>query len=366
MWHFQRMLKSIPPTEHELELRSAEQLRQLLEEVPAVREVKVEHEPTAFDRGIDLIVRFTVGDLPHALVCEVKSSGQPRHVREAVHHLKYVTSSFPTVLATPVFIAPYLSAESRLLCKQAGVGYVDLEGNSRLVFDNVFIERQVDSKPPVERRELKSLFKPKSAQVLRRLLREPSHAWKLVDLAEAAGVSLGHASNVRQALLAREWAIIEREGLRLTAPDALIDHWRDHYEPPVGERISAYTPLHGQALNKAIGAAAERSGAQVMLASFSAAQWLAPYGRTGTDYLYVDRAGYAALREIMEIGPVTRGANLEIAVMKDDGLFRDVIEPAPGVRTTSPLQTYLDLAAAGERGREAADHLRESGLEWPR
>lgn len=360
------MLKSSSLTERELELQSAELLRQLLDEVPVVRDVKVEHEPTTFDRGIDLIVRFTVGDLPHALVCEVKPSGQPRHVREAVHHLKYVTSSFPTVLATPVFIAPYLSEESRALCKQAGVGYVDLEGNSRLVFENVFIERHVGSKPPAERRELKSLFKPKSAQVLRRLLREPTHAWKLVDLAEAAGVSLGHASNVRQALLAREWAIVERGGLRLTAPGALIDHWRDHYEPPAGERIFAYTPLHGQALNKAIGAAAERPGAQVMLASFSAAQWLAPYGRTGTDYLYVDRPGYAALREVTEIGPIARGGNLEITVMKDDGLFRDIIEPAPGVRTTSPLQTYLDLAAAGERGREAADHLRESGLEWPR
>jgi hypothetical protein len=31
---------------------------------------------------------------------------------------------------------------------------------------------------------------------------------------------------------------------------------------------------------------------------------------------------------------------------------------------TSPVQTYLDLAAAGERGQEAADHLRQERLQW--
>ena len=360
------MLKSLAPTERDLEDSAAEALHTLLGEVPAVSGVNIEREPPAFDRGIDLVVRFAVDDQPHVLVCEIKSSGQPRHVRQAVHQLKYVTSNFPATLATPVFVAPYLSEEARAICKQAGVGYLDLEGNSRLVFDNVFIERQVESKPPGERRALKSLFKPKSAQVLRRLLREPSRAWKLVDLAEAAGVSLGHVSNVRQALLGREWAIVVRDGLQLTAPDVLIDHWRDNFEAPAGERIAAYTPLHGEGLTRAVRAASDRADGRVVLASFSAARWLAPYARTGMDYLYVDRAGYAALREAMDIGPIARGANLEITVLKDDGLFRDTVEPAPGVRTTSPVQTYLDLAASGERGREAAEHLRESGLAWPR
>jgi hypothetical protein len=47
--------------------------------------------------------------------------------------------------------------------------------------------------------------------------------WKVVDLAAAADVSLGHVTDVRTALLEREWASIVPEGLRLTAPDALLD-----------------------------------------------------------------------------------------------------------------------------------------------
>jgi len=357
------MLKS-PHSVESLEARSEDVLRGLLQDVPAIRNIEVQHEHSAQDRGVDLLFRFDVEGRSHTLVCEVKSSGQPRYVRDAVHYLNHLALQFDR--ATPVCMAPYLSEQARDLCRDAGVGYADLEGNCRIVFDTVFIERVVATKPAAERRELKSLFKPKSAQVLRRLLREPSKAWKVVDLAEAAGVSLGHVSNVRRGLLDRDWASAEPDGLRLIAPDALLDHWRDNYEPPAGERIHAYTPAHGSAFTEAIRDAMRDPGAHLALAANSAAQWLAPYGRTGREHVYADKGGWAALRRHLEVGPIARGANLEIVVLKDDGLLRDIVEPAPGLFTTSPVQTYLDLAASGERGREAADHLREDGLEWPR
>ena len=52
-----------------------------------------------------------------------------------------------------------------------------------------------------------------------------------------------------------------------------------------------------------------------------------------------------------------------VSVPKDDGEFIDSCEPAPGIRCTGPLQTYLDLSRAGDRGREAADHLRKTCLD---
>jgi hypothetical protein len=53
-------------------------------------------------------------------------------------------------------------------------------------------------------------------------------------------------------------------------------------------------------------------------------------------------------------------------VPKDLGLLADTIEPAPGAVCTSPIQTYLDLSIAGERGAEAAEHLRQERLSWPK
>ena len=59
-----------------------------------------------------------------------------------------------------------------------------------------------------------------------------------------------------------------------------------------------------------------------------------------------------------------KGENVIVVRLYDDDLFRDAAEPAAGIICTRAVQTYLDLAAAGERGREAADHLRRERLQW--
>jgi hypothetical protein len=131
------------------------------------------------------------------------------------------------------------------MCVEKNIGYLDLEGNARIAFGGVFIERIVTDKPVAEQRELKSLYRPKSAQVLRTMLREPGRAWRVTMLSEASGVSLGHVSNVRTGLIDREWARAADDGLVLSEPDALLDAWRDGYTAPPGERLRFYTPLHG-------------------------------------------------------------------------------------------------------------------------
>ncbi len=349
------------------ELLAAEALRELLRQVPVIEVTEVELGVQREQRELDILAHVTVAGRRHALVCEVKANGQPRHVRMAVLQLRNYLAHYGAD-AIPVFIAPYLSPEAQALCREQEVGFLDLEGNARLVFDGVFIERQVASRPSVERRELRSLFKPKSAQVLRVLLRDPRRAWRVADLAQAAGVSFGHISNVRTGLLDREWAGVNSDGLCLTDPDALLDAWRDAYEPPAGKRLAFYTVLHGSAFEDAartvLGVADKGGGA--MFASFSAAHWLAPYARTGSQFFYADEAGVEALRQALKLSSPVKGENVVITCLEDRGPFRDTIEPAPGIVCTSPVQTYLDLAAAGERGREAADHLRRERLIWPR
>lgn len=216
----------------------------------------------------------------------------------------------------------------------------------------------------MERRELRSLFKPKSAQVLKVLLREPSRRWRVAELAEVAGVSLGHVSNVRNGLLDREWAQLVEEGMFLAAPDALLDAWRESYEAPPGQRQAFYTTLYGASFDAVLRDRPPDGNGQIALASFSAAQWLAPFGRTGTHYFYADAEGLEILRSRLKLSSASKGENVVVTVLDDLGLFRDTVQPALGVVCTSPVQTYLDLAAAGERGQEAADHLRQERLQW--
>lgn len=348
-----------------VEKRASDALRTLLEQVPIIDIEEVEPEPTNSGFDLDIIAHVTVSGRRHTLVCEVKSSGQPRYVRTALLQLRNNIAHYGEH-ATPVLIAPYLSPEARALCREQAFGYLDLQGNALLAFDGVFIERQVGEKPVVERRELKSLFKPKSAQVLRVMLRDPRQPWRVTELAEAAGVSLGHVSNVRVGLLDREWAQVSSEGLFLSEPDALLNAWRDVYEPTPGKWLRFYTTLHGGAFEDAARRALRGNATtgQVAFASFSSAHWLAPYARTGMQYFYADEDGLERLHASLKLTPAAKGENVMVILPKDQGVFLDTVEPAPGAVCTSPVQTYLDLTAAGERGSEAADHLRRERLTW--
>lgn len=345
--------------------QAEEALRRLLEQVPAITHLAIDQEAVGIYHTIDVVAHFDISGKRHLLVCEVKSSGQPRQARMAMLQLRN-NKIHQAKDTTPVLIAPYLSPATQALCREQGVGFLDLEGNARLVFDSIFIERQVASKPITERRELRSLFKPKSAQILRVMLRDPHWRWRVTELAHAAGVSLGHVSNVRAGLLDREWAQISDKGLYLSDPDALLDEWRDTYEPPAGKRHAFYTTLHGNSFEEAARRVLHSDGETGLaaFASFSAAQWLAPYGRTGTQYFYADDTGLERLKSALKLSSIAKGENVVVTLLKDTGLFRDTVEPAPGAICTSPIQTYLDLASTGERGREAADHLRREKLIW--
>jgi hypothetical protein len=357
------MLKA--PHELKIAWEAALQLSALIEDVLATDVGRVKHEPCGPDSDLDFLLHFCINGKHHVLACEVKGSGQPRYAQNAIFRLRnYVAHD--TEQAAPVFIAPYLSKDVRQLCLKHEINYYDLQGNCRLALPGLFIERSVAEKPPSERRELKSLFRPKSARVLRFLLRAPDRPVKLTEISEQARVSIGQAHNVKEALIARDWGVSNSDGFRLTEPDTLLDTWRGVYEPPEGSTLEFYTLLHGKVLETALrdAVAKANSDGHAAMASFTAAEWLAPFVRHPTRHLYADTAALLHLKNALELSPAPTGANVRITVPMDNGVLLDTIEPVPGLLVTSPAQTYLDLSSAGERGREAADHLRLYCLQW--
>ncbi|MGU7782472.1 hypothetical protein [Burkholderia sp. PU8-34] len=352
---------------NEIEIRGRDALEQVLSRVPIVDVDDIRAERQMSDLGIDLIADIRAAGKPYRLLCKLLPNGQPRYVKHALLQIReHAARGTPDIV--PILIAPYFSPGTRALCQQHHVGYLDIEGNAQITFGGVFIERQVTERPATERRELKSLFKPKSAQVLRTMLRDPNRSWKVTELANATGVSVGQVSNVRAGLLDREWAATTRDGIYLPQPDALIDAWRDSYEAPAGEYHALYTVLHGAALESAareiLGSGGSEKPAAAAFASFSAANWIAPYGRSPTQYFYATKSGFDRLAAALKLKPVTSGENVVITLVKDEGVLADTVEPAAGAICTSPVQTYLDLTLAGGRGEEAARHLREATMTW--
>jgi hypothetical protein len=340
-------------------------LREVLGQIPSLHLAKESREIRSSGRKamVDFALEVKAGGASWVVVGEAKSSGQPRHLRQAALEVKEAASRFgvpskrPRIY--PVVVAPFLSEASAEICRDLGVGYADLAGNCRLTFGTVYIERRTAANPFSSKREQRSLFAPKTARVLRVLLAEPRKAWKVVDLAAKAQVSVGQVSSVRRLLQDREWGEPAEQGFSLTQPEALLDTWKSVYRPAM-TRVPAYTLLHGEALDSAVKAAIREAGkgAHALLASFSAARTMAPFARVATLYLLVDDEGERIVRERLSLEGATKGENVVLLRPQDDGLLLDRVELSPGSWATSPIQTYLDLTASGERGAEAAEHLR--------
>ena len=322
---------------------------------------------------IDGLIEFEHGDDSYVLVIEVKRNGAPRFIRSAVYQLKGYLAHVGRFDQhdshrrwIPMLVSPYLSPESRSICLDHDVAYLDLAGNAHLAFDHVYIDRTVADRPKSETRALRSIFAPKAAAVLRVLLREPTRAWRVADLAEAANVSLGHVSNVRKALLAREWIEKGMNGVVLVRPDALLRTWREEYRKPAGRSISRYSLFHGEQLSRLLSGKlnADPDHPRAILSSHSAAQWFAPFVRGGTRSFYADEPGVQMLTEALKLTHVERGANVIVSIPRDESLFEDAAQPTPGVFCASPIVTYLDLWVGEDRDREAAEHLASECFPW--
>lgn len=360
--------------EQKLETAAVQAAIGLLETVPHLKCGSVRHQVRLGARHrVDGQIDFEHGDAKYALVIEIKRDGAPRFVRAGALQLKgYLAVARESRPPTsdrhliPMLVAPYLSPASRSICLDHDVAYADFLGNGHLAFDDVYIERAVADTPKSETRALRSIFAPKAAAILRVLLRDPARAWRVTELAHTANASLGHVSNVRKALLAREWIEKRTDGIVLIQPAALMRTWREEYRAPSGVRSSGYTIYHGEQLNRRLKGVlnSELPHPRAVYSLNSAAQWLAPFVRGGTHTFYADATGARLLDGALRLTRIPKGANATVHIVRDQTLLADAVQPSPGILCTSPIVTYLDLWNGSDRDREAADHLASKYFRW--
>ena len=139
----------------ELEITAANAARDLLGHVPNLEIGSVDYgKNVGHDYQSDLRIALSRGGVNYALIVEVKGNGAPRFVRSAIYHLRdYVVHMDQSNHADgaqrliPMLVSPYLSPESRAICTDHNVAYLDLFGNAHLAFDSVYIDRAVADKP---------------------------------------------------------------------------------------------------------------------------------------------------------------------------------------------------------------------------
>ena len=181
-----------------VERDAADRITATLREIPFLATATIRRESVRGDSRIDFVLTIRSQAIDRRIVCEVKSSGQPRSAREACLILRDYARSDNG--AYPVFVAPYIAPAAAAICDQYEVGYFDLAGNCRIAFDQIYIRRDRFPNPTVQKRDLRSLYSPKAERILRVLLTGGRRRWRMQELADESKVSLGQAANVKKLL----------------------------------------------------------------------------------------------------------------------------------------------------------------------
>ncbi|MGH9600206.1 MAG: hypothetical protein ACRD27_10095 [Terracidiphilus sp.] len=134
-------MKSMYSTK-ELETLAVNALRALLRQVSAIELRDMKLESKAAGSQIDILANVGVYGQSHTLACKVTTSGDPNRIRKALRKLHDGAAHLAGGEATPVFIAPYLSAEAQAICAESKTGFLDLENNARLMVGEVFIGKR--------------------------------------------------------------------------------------------------------------------------------------------------------------------------------------------------------------------------------
>lgn len=333
-------------------------LQGLLGKVPFIRIRGWQSDVRGGNSRPNLALNIAVGSERWQISVEVKGSGEPRFIRTATQQLR--AALFGKQRIYPVVAAPYISESSGEICREAGVGFVDLAGNCRLVFSQVFVEYRNFPNPRLERRPLRSLFAAKASRVLRVLLDDVKRPWQVKTLALQAEVSIGLAFKVKQRLLDLEYGQERNKGLRMSKPEELLRQWAANYSYRKSEPLDCYGPGDPPELEEQLAHYCRSNDIQYALALFSAAARVAPFARyaRGFSYVVTDPQGLA---KGLGWKPVPSGANFTILRPYDDGLLYGV-RKVGGDAVVSDVQLYLDLAGYKGRGEEAAQFLLEQRL----
>lgn len=327
-------------------------LRGILGKLPDIKNLKTGVMPRGEDAGVDLRATFQKQGTRQTLLVEVKSSGQPRYARDAVNQLLIMRQQYPD--AYGVFMAPYISEATAEYCTRNDIGYADLSGNCRLSFDSVFIERTGNPNNFNEKRELKSLFKPKSERILRVLLSNPRVTWKTEELAETAKTSLGQISNVRRLLLEQEWIANKKRGIELIEPMGMLAAWKENYQPDRNS-ITDYYSMNGIGeIELQISSICKQTNTRYAFTGFSGASRYAPFTTYKVVTVYMDPGPPAT--DDLPFKRVSSGGNIRILTPYDEGVFYNT-QFIKGGNVAMPVQCYLDLKAEKARGEETAEAL---------
>lgn len=265
-----------------------------------------------------------------------------------------------------IIMAPYISGESAKQCEHLGIGYLDMSGNCRLQVLSIYVNDQGHPNKFAKKRTAKNIFDPSSkvsSLILREIMHDVTHRWKLSFLADTLQCSIGQVSKVKDYLCEQLWARMSPDGLHVLDANAIMFAWSEAYalKSASFEVRDFHTLLPVPEFEDKIRQIKADSGIDCYLSGFAGGVRYAPVVRYNKIHLIVRERDLNAFLEAAECKQVDSGANVQIQVLPSDEILHDA-RIVKNQQVASPVQVYLDCMRLKGRGEEIAEAILMEGL----
>ena len=328
-------------------------------------DVKIEKIESADSNSLwDIGIKIKVGDSLKWLRCEVKTRGEPWYLYQAIGQL----TQAPQVEKGdyPVVIVPFISEQGRKVCKEAGIGYIDLAGNIFLKFNSVLIEKTSNEKLARKFKKKPTFrmpFASKSSRVLRVLLENPRKVWTFPSLSREAEANIRTAFLVVDILKEKGFIDKKRGAIRPVKAEAMLDYWAENYDFRKNQILSyfSFTRTFDEFLVNLKKLSGDTKFSYA-LTLHSGAALIAPFVRFRDVHLYIQGEAEAWVKKL-NLRPVESGGTIHLVIPYDEGVFYNK-QLVDNVSVVCNTQLYIDLVSYPARGKEQADFLREKKMRF--
>ncbi len=271
-------------------------------------------------------------------------------------------SSKPRLI--PLLSVPYMGQRGRDYCRDIGVSWLDLSGNSSITARNLYV-RETGNRNRFRRRgPVESPFGPKGSRITRWILAHPGENFRQRDLAEASGLNKGYTSRVVRKLVDSQLVTRRRSGIEVDDPDILLEAWNEAYQFTRHALIPGHiTSRSGATLTREIAGVLEEHQVRYAMTGLPAAWFYTRFASFRLVTVYLEKVPSEELKQELSFREDRRGANIWFVVPNDAGVF-DCGRTRDDVRCVHPAQAYLDLQQHPERATEAAGELKDRFPGW--
>lgn len=323
-------------------------------------------------QGVDAVWLLRSGSDEARLLIEAKTNIWPRDVGPVSARLEAAAAALNADGC--VLVAPRVTERTRDLLQRAGVDYIDLRGQVRLVIPGrlLIVARGGKQAPGAKQTagvyglnrgdRIMNPFRGKACRIVRALLAEPRRWWGVTELAEQVDVSAGLSVKTLKTL--QRDVYVRRDSDRRVAladGEALLRRWATIADGAFrnAERFVSRLPNPDE-LTRQLSNRLESLGVRYAVSRLAAARFIEPYAPARVVDIYVDRDP-GDLAAALDLLPVDRGESVRLVKPDDAGVFQ-FSSGRDTVNCVNPVQLFVDLSNGRGREPDVAERLFENSL----